>query len=250
MEIPCVEAGNSLAKAEKKGNPFQPWDAAIDGRALRKNGKENVEGGGKHATEQASESVQENSESGRIESEILETGNSNEASEEHAKEPSIRIVDAEEENRETDKEKEGGKESAQVVSRNDKNALADTAGIRSAEDGVELSRLRLASAANGEVDRIARNGVLPKIIEGIIGSEIDTVEADDLITGKQASLVGRTAALHVVNQNAGAGRVENGVASAIKANLYRMAGGVTNVVHPEERVERGAEAKNDGDEIK
>jgi hypothetical protein len=46
----------------------------------------------------------------------VETGNSNEAGKEHAKKPSMGIVDAQEEDRETDEEKEGREKSVQVAS--------------------------------------------------------------------------------------------------------------------------------------
>ena len=61
-----------------------------------------------------------------------------------------------------DEKKESGKKSVEVASRNDKNALAGTAGIGGAEDGVKVNWLRLVGTANGKVDGIAGSGVLPK----------------------------------------------------------------------------------------
>ncbi len=86
--------------------------------------------------------MKEIGEEGRKDTEILKAGNSDEASEEHAKKPSIGVVDAKEENSEADEEKEGWKKPAQVVSRSDQNTLAGSVGIRSAEDGVEDDGLR------------------------------------------------------------------------------------------------------------
>jgi hypothetical protein len=91
--------------------------------------------------------------------------------------------------------------------------------------------------------------VAPKIIEGIVRSKIDTVEADDLVTRKQASLIGGTAVLNVVDRDAGARGVEYGVPGAVKANLHRMANGMTCIIHPHERVKRCDETKNQREEI-
>ena len=68
---------------------------------------------------------------------------------------------------------------------------------------MEVDRLRLAGTANGEVDRIAGSGVEPEIFKGIERTELDAVDADDLVTGAQPRLIGRTTVLNVVDGNAG-----------------------------------------------
>ena len=63
----------------------------------------------------------------------------------------------------------------------------------------------------------------PKIIKGIVGNEIDAIHADDLVTGEQASVIGGTTVLHVIDGDARARRVEHGIPGTVEANLHGLA---------------------------
>jgi hypothetical protein len=114
---------------------------------------------------------------------------------------------------------------------------------------VKVDGLGLAGTANGKVNGIARSGVGPIVFEGIDGSEMDAVDADDFVTGKQASVIGGAVVFDVVNRDAGGRGVKRGVPRAIEANLYGIAGGLAGIVHPKQGVKRSEEAKNHGEEI-
>lgn len=193
--------------------------------------------------------MKERCEDRRKDIEILKAGNSDEASEENAEKPSIGVVDAQEEDRKTDEEKESGKEAGEVVSRSDHNSFAGIVGICGTENGMKADGLRLARAANGQVDGIARGGMGPKIFEGVDGSELDAVDVDDLVTGAQARLIGRTVVLNVVNGDAGARGVKRGFTGTIEANFHRMVDRVTGIIHPDKSVDGRDEAKNRREEI-
>ena len=59
----------------------------------------------------------------RIDSEVLKSGNGDEAGEEHGQKPGVGIIDAQEEDGEADEEKESRKEAGEVVSRSDRPSL-------------------------------------------------------------------------------------------------------------------------------
>ena len=108
---------------------------------------------------------------------------------------------------------------------------------------MKVDRLRLAGTANGKFNGIARSGVGPIVFEGIDGSEMDAVDSDDFVTAEQASVIGGAVVFDVVNRDTGGSGVKRGVTRAIEANLYRIAGGLAGIVHPEQGVKRSDEAK-------
>ena len=75
---------------------------------------------------------------------------------------------------------------------------------------------RLVGAANGKVDGITGGRVGPIVFEGIEGNEEYAIDANDLVTGNQASLIGGTAVFNVMDRDAGGRRIESGGAGTLK----------------------------------
>ena len=181
--------------------------------------------------------------------EILKVGNSNEAYEEEAKKPSVGIIDAQEEHAEADEKKESGKKACEVANRSEKNALIRLVRVSGTKDSVKVDWQRLAGTANGKVDGITGGGVGPIVFEGIKRNEEYAIDAHDLVTGKQASLIRGTAVFNVIDGDAGGRRIESGGAGTIKANFYGIVNCEADIVHPQGSVKRSANAKNYRKEI-
>lgn len=186
----------------------------------------------------------------RKDGEILKVGNSNEAYEEEAKKPSVGIIDAQEEHAEADEKKDSGEKACEVANRGEKNALIRLVGISGTKDGVKVDWQRLAGTANGKIDGITGGGVGPIVFEGIEGSEEDAIDANDLVAGKQASLIGGTAVFNVIDGDAGGRRIKSGGAGTIKANLHGIVNCEVDIVHPQGSVKRSDKTKNYRKEIK